>query len=77
MPRQRHITCALALVALGFTPPSAGRAQVPEGLRTAIAELGVDLALERTLALYRPLLAAAPTNGVVATKDFRYGPDPT
>ena len=72
---------ALALLSTFRTPASAQMSNMPEDLRARLAEInptwGKDILgnVATTLALYTPLLAAAPKDGVRIERDLAYGPD--
>ena len=72
---------ALALLPIFRVPASAQMSNMPEDLRTRLAEInptwGKDILgnVATTLALYTPLLAAAPKDGVRIERDLAYGPD--
>ena len=72
---------ALALLPIFRTPASAQMSNMPEDLRARLAEInptwGKDILgnVATTLALYTPLLAAAPKDGVRIERDLAYGPD--
>ena len=71
----------LALLPIFRTPASAQMSNMPEDLRARLAEInptwGKDILgnVATTLALYTPLLAAAPKDGVRIERDLTYGPD--
>ena len=73
---------ALALLPIFCAPASAQMSNMPEDLRARLAEInptwGKDILgnVATTLALYTPLLAAAPKGGVRIESDLAYGPDP-
>ena len=73
---------ALALLPILRAPASAQMSNMPEDLRARLAEInptwGKDIFgnVVTTLALYMPLLAAAPKDGVRIERDLAYGPDP-
>ncbi len=47
--------------------------QVPDGIRERLLEIGFGSSLEPSMAIYEPLLAAAPKGDLVVQKDVRYG----
>src|SRR4030088_1503305 len=73
---------ALALLPIFRAPALAQMSNMPEDLRARLAEInptwGKDILgnVVTTLALYTPLLAAAPKDGVRIERDLAYGPDP-
>jgi acetyl esterase len=78
----RLVLCTL--VAVLSMPCGLVRAQMsnmPDSLRAQLAEInpgwGKDILgnVAKTLALYTPILAAAPKTGVTVTRDVAYGPD--
>jgi acetyl esterase/lipase len=72
---------ALALLPIFRMPASAQMSNMPEDLRARLAEInptwGKDILgnVATTLALYTPILAAAPKDGVRIERDLAYGPD--
>ncbi len=48
-------------------------AQVPEEIREKLRAIGFGSSLEPSMAIYEPLLAAAPKGDLVIEKDIRYG----
>jgi len=72
---------ALSLLPIFRMPASAQMSNMPEDLRARLAEInptwGKDILgnVATTLALYTPLLAAAPKDGVSIERDLAYGPD--
>jgi acetyl esterase/lipase len=71
----------LTLLPTLAVPASAQLSNMPEELRARLAEInptwGKDILgnVAKTLALYTPILAAAPKNGVTIERDVAYGPD--
>lgn len=53
--------------------PLAAVAQVPDDVRKKLLEIGFGSSLEPSMAIYQPLLAAAPKGDLVIEKDVRYG----
>jgi hypothetical protein len=72
---------ALALLPIFRTTASAQMSNMPADLRARLAEInptwGKDILgnVATTLALYTPILAAAPKDGVRIERDLAYGPD--
>ena len=72
---------ALSLLPIFRMPASAQMSNMPEDLRARLAEInptwGKDILcnVATTLALYTPILAAAPKDGVRIERDLAYGPD--
>ncbi|MFM2348162.1 MAG: hypothetical protein RL654_2915 [Pseudomonadota bacterium] len=62
-----------AAEALGQAPPAAFTL-APDGLAAALRRLGDGFSLPEVKALYEPLLAAQPRDGVAVTPDLSYGP---
>jgi acetyl esterase/lipase len=60
-------TCAI------FCFPLAAKSQVPDDVRKKLLEIGFGSSLEPSMAIYEPLLAAAPKGDLVIEKDLRYG----
>ena len=56
---------------LAHSLPAPG--QVPEEIREKLRAIGFGSSLEPSIAIYEPLLAAAPKGDLVIEKDFRYG----
>jgi acetyl esterase len=71
----------VALALASASPAPAQLANMPDELRARLAEInpgwGKDILgnVAKTLALYTPILAAAPKAGVATTRDIAYGPD--
>jgi acetyl esterase len=81
----RRLVLSLLALALLLVVPGAASAQMsnmPQELRARLSEInptwGKDITgnVATTLALYTPLLAAAPKDGVRIEPDLAYGPDP-
>ena len=75
---------ALALLPIFRTPASAQMSNMPEDLRARLAEINPTWGKNilgnvgnDALALYTPLLAAAPKDGVRIERDLAYGVRPT
>ena len=60
-------TCAI------FCFPLAAKSQVPDDVLKKLLEIGFGSSLEPSMAIYEPLLAAAPKGDLVIEKDLRYG----
>jgi acetyl esterase len=81
MRRLILFSLALALLPICRTPAPAQMSNMPEDLRARLAEInptwGKDILgnVATTLALYTPLLAAAPKDDVGIERDLAYGPD--
>jgi acetyl esterase/lipase len=80
----RHLVSGLlglALLPVLAAPAPAQMSNMPEELRARLAEInptwGKDILgnVEKTLALYTPILAAAPKAGVTIERELAYGPD--
>ena len=80
----RHFVSSLlglALLPALAVPAPAQMSNMPEEVRARLAEInptwGKDILgnVEKTLALYTPILAAAPKAGVTIERDLAYGPD--
>jgi acetyl esterase/lipase len=61
------LACAACLL------PSSAEAQVPDDVREKLLAIGFGPSLEPSMAIYEPLLAAAPKGDLVVEKDIRYG----
>jgi acetyl esterase/lipase len=80
----RRLICALlglAVLSIFAPPARAQMANMPDDLRARLAEInptwGKDILgnVAKTLALYTPILAAAPKTGVTIERDVAYGSD--
>ncbi len=62
------------LIACGIVcAPLTAKAQVPEDVRRKLLEIGFGSSLEPSMAIYEPLLEAAPKGDLVIEKNVRYG----
>jgi len=81
MRRLLHTLLGMVVPLFVIAPGQAQMANMPEELRARLAEInptwGKDILgnVAKTLALYTPILAAAPKTGVTIERDIAYGPD--
>lgn len=71
--RRLAVLCA-ATLALGSR--SAGAQTMPDDVRRKLVEMGPLYSGPAVLDLYRPLVAAAPKDGITVTKNLAYGQHP-
>src|SRR5687768_12587807 len=82
MHRLTSSVIGLAVMLVLPAPASAQLSNMPPELRQRLAEInpgwGKDILsnVAKTLALYTPILAAAPKSGVTIQRDVAYGADP-
>ena len=67
------VLCAATLALAGST---AGAQTMPDDVRRKLVEMGPLYSGPAVLDLYRPLVAAAPKDGVNVTKNLAYGKHP-
>ena len=72
----RMLGIGLGAVAALAAVAGAALAQVPPDIAAGLKEIGPKIEVAKTAALYAPLIAKEPYDGVTVTREVAYGPDP-